>query len=57
MRALLTTKTARRALRPIADLIDQRIERQIRRALGNGSEGGIQRELATLRNRQRPLNC
>ncbi|MER5828328.1 class I SAM-dependent methyltransferase, partial [Streptomyces mirabilis] len=55
MRALLTTKTARRALRPIADLIDQRIERQIRRALGNGSEGGIQRELATLRNRQRPL--
>jgi hypothetical protein len=55
MRALLTTKTARRALRPIADLIDQRIERQIRRAIGNGSEGGLQRELATLRNRQRPL--
>jgi hypothetical protein len=39
MRALLTSKTARRALRPVADLIDQRIERRV----------------APLRNRQRPL--
>ncbi|MZD06471.1 class I SAM-dependent methyltransferase [Streptomyces sp. SID5785] len=39
MRALLTSKTARRALRPVADLIDQRIERSV----------------APLRNRQRPL--
>src|SRR5689334_11353392 len=55
MRTFLTTKAARRALRPIADLIDQRIERQIRRSIGGGSEGGLQRELTALRHRQRPL--
>ncbi|MFI6873630.1 class I SAM-dependent methyltransferase [Streptomyces sp. NPDC050400] len=39
MRALLTSKAARRALRPVADLIDQRIERRV----------------GPLSNRQRPL--
>lgn len=55
MRALLTTKAARRALRPIADLVDQRIERQIRRAVEEGSISGLRRELTALRDRQRPL--
>ncbi|MEU9189971.1 class I SAM-dependent methyltransferase [Streptomyces sp. NPDC048484] len=55
MRTLLTTKVTRRALRPIADLIDQRIERQIRRSLGGGSDNNGLHELMTLRNRQRPL--
>ncbi|MEU9285271.1 class I SAM-dependent methyltransferase [Streptomyces sp. NPDC048275] len=69
MRALLTNKVARRALRPIVDLIDQRIERQVRRAVAERSGGvlhqgtgalpqgdsALQQELKTLRNRQRPL--
>ncbi|GAB2724820.1 class I SAM-dependent methyltransferase [Streptomyces bullii] len=55
MRALLTSKVARRGLRPIVDLIDQRIERQVRRALANGSQDALRQELTTLRNRQRPL--
>ncbi|MBZ9639992.1 class I SAM-dependent methyltransferase [Streptomyces sp. PSKA30] len=55
MRALLTSKAARRALRPIADLIDQRIERQIRRAVGQASRDASQQELKRLRARQRPL--
>ncbi|NEB77829.1 class I SAM-dependent methyltransferase [Streptomyces sp. SID14478] len=54
MRALLTTKTARRALRPVADLIDQRIERRIRQVMGGG-EAGLERRVAALSNRQRPL--
>ncbi|BCL28156.1 class I SAM-dependent methyltransferase [Streptomyces aurantiacus] len=54
MRTLLTTKVARRTLRPIADLIDQRIDRRIRNSLGGGS-AGAPRDLASLRNRQRPL--
>ncbi|RZB15946.1 class I SAM-dependent methyltransferase [Streptomyces sp. F001] len=55
MRALLTSKAARRALRPIADLIDQRIERQVRRAVGQASHDASQQELKRLRARQRPL--
>ncbi|MFE9763276.1 class I SAM-dependent methyltransferase [Streptomyces sp. NPDC005808] len=59
MRALLTNKVARRALRPLADLIDQRIERQIRRTAGNSlknsADAALQQELKTLRSRQRPL--
>ncbi|MFD7404809.1 class I SAM-dependent methyltransferase [Streptomyces sp. NPDC059866] len=55
MRALLTSKAARRALRPIADLIDQRIERQVRRAVGQASQDASQQELKRLRARQRPL--
>ncbi|MEV8595943.1 class I SAM-dependent methyltransferase [Streptomyces sp. NPDC052012] len=43
MRALLTSKVARRGLRPILGLIDQRIERQVRR------------ELTNLRDDRRPL--
>ncbi|MCT7352180.1 class I SAM-dependent methyltransferase [Streptomyces sp. 15-116A] len=43
MRALLTSKVARRGLRPILGLIDQRIERQVRR------------ELTKLRDDRRPL--
>ncbi|MFS8200882.1 class I SAM-dependent methyltransferase [Streptomyces sp. CWNU-52B] len=54
MRTLLTTKVARRTLRPIADLIDQRIDRRIRHSLAGDTEKGS-RELASLRNRQRPL--
>ena len=54
MRGLLTTKTARRTLRPIADLIDQRIDRRIRRAIRD-TDGELQRELAALRRRQQPL--
>ncbi|MFF1683423.1 class I SAM-dependent methyltransferase [Streptomyces sp. NPDC058256] len=62
MRALLTSKAARRTLRPILELIDQRIERQVRRAVADrptvalkNENGALQRELQTLRNRQRPL--
>jgi hypothetical protein len=57
MRALLTTKASRRLLRPIVDLIDQRIQRQIRRSMGVAADAdaGLERELVTLRNRQRPL--
>jgi hypothetical protein len=71
MRALLTSKAARRALRPIVELIDQRIERQVRRALtntvgkpagntrasttGNPAPDALQEELKKLRSRQRPL--
>ncbi|WP_420802687.1 class I SAM-dependent methyltransferase [Streptomyces cavernae] len=51
----MTTKAARRALRPIADLIDQRIERQIRRSIEEDSKSGLRRELTVLRDRQRPL--
>ncbi|MFE8016663.1 class I SAM-dependent methyltransferase [Streptomyces antibioticus] len=58
MRSLLTSKAVRRALRPVAELVDQRVERQVRRVVGD--TGGavpsdVARELKTLRNRQRPL--
>ncbi|MCX3062208.1 class I SAM-dependent methyltransferase [Streptomyces beihaiensis] len=55
MRALLTSKTARRALRPVADLIDQRIERQMRRRLPAAGGTDTDRRLAELAARQRPL--
>ncbi len=67
MRALITSKTARRALRPIVELLDQRIERQVRRVMTNtvgnttrnapGSTAAdvTQQELQKLRGRQRPL--
>nr|WP_229910877.1 class I SAM-dependent methyltransferase [Streptomyces aurantiogriseus] len=69
MRSLLTSKAVRRALRPVAELIDQRIERQVRRIVGTSSGGSavgtgsvastssdaLQKELKTLRDRQRPL--
>ncbi|MFI6930408.1 class I SAM-dependent methyltransferase [Streptomyces sp. NPDC050287] len=67
MRALLTSKAARRTLRPIADLIDQRIERQVRRSLQNGSpaqhttaaasapDAALREEVNKLRSRLRPL--
>ncbi len=62
MRSLLTSKAVRRALRPVAELIDQRIERQVRRAVRDERSAtpdvsleAVQRELQTLRNRQRPL--
>ncbi|MFF8970536.1 class I SAM-dependent methyltransferase [Streptomyces sp. NPDC014995] len=67
MRSPLTSKAVRRALRPVAELIDQRIERQVRRILATSAAnaGGIaagslssdaaQRELKRLRDRQRPL--
>ncbi|GHJ37026.1 class I SAM-dependent methyltransferase [Streptomyces sp. TS71-3] len=42
MRTILTSRVARSVLRPVADLIDQRIERRVR-------------ELDKLRNRQRPV--
>ncbi|MEV3860429.1 class I SAM-dependent methyltransferase [Streptomyces sp. NPDC050095] len=54
MRALLTSKAARRALRPVADLIDQRIERAVRRTLG-GQGAGLHDRVAALGDRQRPL--
>ncbi|MFF2212460.1 class I SAM-dependent methyltransferase [Streptomyces antibioticus] len=58
MRSLLTSKAVRRALRPVAELIDQRVERQVRRVVGNAGgavPSDVARELGTLRNRQRPL--
>ncbi|GEC09162.1 hypothetical protein SSP24_68170 [Streptomyces spinoverrucosus] len=55
MRALLTSKVARRALRPITTLIDQRVEREVRRVLGSTSYGAVHQELKQVRNRQRPL--
>ncbi|USQ83296.1 class I SAM-dependent methyltransferase [Streptomyces phaeoluteigriseus] len=62
MRSLLTSKAVRRALRPVAELIDQRIERQVRRAVRDErraapdvSLDAVQQELQALRNRQRPL--
>jgi hypothetical protein len=55
MRALLRSKAARRTLRPLADLIDQRIQRQIRMSLQNDAADELRRELTALRNRQRPL--
>ncbi|MGY0069549.1 class I SAM-dependent methyltransferase [Streptomyces sp. QTS137] len=55
MRALLTSKVARRGLRPIVELIDQRVQRQIRRALADTAGEPLRQELRTLRNRQRPL--
>ncbi|MEV1079089.1 class I SAM-dependent methyltransferase [Streptomyces sp. NPDC050211] len=56
MRALITSKAARRALRPIAELIDQRIERQVRRVVEESARADVtQEELKKLRNRQRPL--
>ncbi|WP_030669220.1 class I SAM-dependent methyltransferase [Streptomyces cellulosae] len=67
MRALLTSKAARRTLRPVADLIDQRIERHVRRSLQNGStaqnttaaagtpDAALREELNELRGRLRPL--
>ncbi|MEV4232119.1 class I SAM-dependent methyltransferase [Streptomyces bobili] len=62
MRSLLTSKAVRRALRPVAELIDQRVERQVRRAVRDERSAtpdvsleAVQRELQTLRNRQRPL--
>ncbi|HEY8984773.1 MAG TPA: class I SAM-dependent methyltransferase [Streptomyces sp.] len=56
MRSLLTSKAVRRALRPAAELIDQRIERQVRKAVKSaGPAADIQRELKQLRDRQRPM--
>ncbi|MFJ4830235.1 class I SAM-dependent methyltransferase [Streptomyces sp. NPDC088747] len=67
MRALLTSRVARRVLRPVADLIDQRIERQVRRIVGTPSgkipakvpagaaDEALLQELKKLRARQRPL--
>ncbi len=58
MRSLLTSKAVRRALRPVAELVDQRVERQVRRVVGNSGgvvPSDVARELKTLRNRQRPL--
>ncbi|MFI9614765.1 class I SAM-dependent methyltransferase [Streptomyces sp. NPDC052023] len=55
MRALLTSKVARRALRPVTALIDQRIQREVRRVVGNTSYDAVQQELKKVRNRQRPL--
>ncbi|MBX9393954.1 class I SAM-dependent methyltransferase [Streptomyces sp. TRM72054] len=55
MRALLTSQVARRALRPITTRIDRRVEREVRRALGNTSYGAVLQELKQVRNRQRPL--
>ncbi|MFF0159159.1 class I SAM-dependent methyltransferase [Streptomyces sp. NPDC005263] len=68
MSPFLTSKAARRALRPVADLIDQRIERHVRRAVGNTpsatgstsaagspSDAALREELKKLRSRQRPL--
>ncbi|CAL9571588.1 class I SAM-dependent methyltransferase [Streptomyces sp. enrichment culture] len=59
-RALLRSSASRRLLRPVADLIDQRIERQvrsaIRRATGPAAGGGdterLTREVDRLRERQ-----
>ncbi|MET8974616.1 class I SAM-dependent methyltransferase [Streptomyces sp. NPDC004539] len=59
MRSLLTSKAVRRALRPAAELIDQRIERQVRKAVKSAgpapAAADIQRELKQLRDRQRPM--
>ncbi|GAA3296988.1 class I SAM-dependent methyltransferase [Streptomyces cinereospinus] len=55
MRALLTSSVARRALRPITALIDQRIAREVRRAVGTTSYDAVRRELQAVRDRQRPL--
>ncbi|GAB7104249.1 class I SAM-dependent methyltransferase [Streptomyces phaeofaciens JCM 4814] len=62
MRSLLTSKAVRSALRPVAELIDRRIERQVRRMIGNNGAGAAAaapsdaaQELKKLRNRQRPL--
>ncbi|AWW37774.1 class I SAM-dependent methyltransferase [Streptomyces cadmiisoli] len=55
MRALITSKAARRVLRPIAELMDQRIERQVRRIVAEASLDASQQELKRLRARQRPL--
>ncbi|NGO76218.1 class I SAM-dependent methyltransferase [Streptomyces sp. YC504] len=56
MRALITSKAGRRALRPIVQLIDQRVERQVRRVIEESGRGEVtQQELKQLRNRQRPL--
>jgi len=68
MSPFLTSKAARRALRPVADIIDQRIERHVRRAVGNApaatgstsaagssSDAALREELKKLRDRQRPL--
>ncbi|SDC66506.1 class I SAM-dependent methyltransferase [Streptomyces prasinopilosus] len=55
MRALLTSRIARRGLRPIADLIDQRVRRQIERALADTAGEPLRQELRRLRDRQRPL--
>ncbi|MFE0673941.1 class I SAM-dependent methyltransferase [Streptomyces sp. NPDC058867] len=55
MRTSITSKAARRALRPIVSLIDQRIEREVRRHVEIASKDSLQKELRTLRNRQRPL--
>ncbi|MGV9938169.1 class I SAM-dependent methyltransferase [Streptomyces sp. NPDC003401] len=62
MRSLLTSKAVRRALRPVAELIDQRVERQVRRAVRDdgrtttdASLDAVRQELRALRARQRPL--
>ncbi|MBC9714437.1 class I SAM-dependent methyltransferase [Streptomyces sp. TRM66268-LWL] len=56
MRALITSKAGRRALRPIAQLIDQRVERQVKRIIDQSARADVtQQELKQLRNRQRPL--
>ncbi|MFI6941371.1 class I SAM-dependent methyltransferase [Streptomyces sp. NPDC050418] len=56
MRALITSKAGRRTLRPIVQLIDQRVERQVRRVIEESGRAEVtQQELNRLRNRQRPL--
>nr|WP_224227737.1 MULTISPECIES: class I SAM-dependent methyltransferase [Streptomyces] len=58
-RALLRSSVSRRLLRPVADLIDQRIERQVRSALkrttgaaaGGGDTERLTREVDRLRHR------
>ncbi|MFD4575958.1 class I SAM-dependent methyltransferase [Streptomyces sp. NPDC058417] len=55
MRSLLTSTPVRRALRPVTDLVDRRIERQVRRAVAKAAPDALRKEVQTLRDRQRPL--
>ncbi|MFE9676234.1 class I SAM-dependent methyltransferase [Streptomyces sp. NPDC006259] len=62
MRSLLTSKAVRRALRPVAELVDQRVERQVRRTLGTGGRAAtdasldaVRQELQAIRDRRHPL--
>ncbi|MFD7132674.1 class I SAM-dependent methyltransferase [Streptomyces sp. NPDC059894] len=56
MRSPLTGKAVRRALRPVAHLIDQRIERQVRRLVGTGgTPAGAARRPEAHRDQRHPL--
>ncbi|MFF3499008.1 class I SAM-dependent methyltransferase [Streptomyces sp. NPDC003247] len=56
MRSPLTGKAVRRALRPVAHLIDQRIERQVRRLVGTGgTPAGAARQPEAHRDHRHPL--